>query len=105
MFLNLVTLPTGSEFFAGIADTASSTFGNFLPIGYWAGGWIVGSILGVFVIVIVIAGFKHFFHGTVKHVASHAEMDSQWARHNAQQRYTSHTDDRSERGDFLHEGL
>jgi len=103
MLFSLVTLPTGADFLAGVADTSGASFDEFFPIGVWGIGWVVGSLLAVFVVVIVVVGIKHFFHVVPKAVGVHHD-DRGAMRQYVRRQYLDSTDDRSERGDFLHEG-
>jgi len=105
MFFSLVTLPSGSQFLSDLSDTSGASFDELYPIGLWGLGWIAGSLLALFVVLIVAKAVYSFFHNPPGHGgASHEVMDRQWAHHNASQRYTAGTDDRSTRGDFLHGG-
>ncbi len=95
-FLAIATIPSMADMLSSISDYSSPTFDEFLPWIYLAVGVFVAVLIGLYLIRVVRSGFAHF---------SSAPHDTQGLmRHQARRRYLDLTDDRSERGDFLHEG-
>jgi hypothetical protein len=61
--LQIVTMPSASQFIASSSDIANPIFQGFLPIAYW----IVGAILGVtFILLLIILG-ERVYHAVVGH--------------------------------------